>query len=447
MTINPAIFKAYDIRGVFPKHLNEDIAYRIGRAFVTLLDATKVVIGYDMRTSSPALFAALVRGVTEQGASVIDIGLVSSDMFYYATGTTGLPGIVVTASHNPPEYNGFKMVRRMPEFLSGGNGMEQLRDLVIEGRFEKAAQPGSLTRMDIREGFRQKVLSLINPRTLRPMKVVVDASNGMGGVAFDLVNDGLPLEVVKMYFEPDGTFPNHGGDPLLEKNRRELQQRVVSEGADLGFAFDPDADRFFAINSDGSFVPGDYMTALMGKYFMEKHGPGAIVYDTRASWAVRDLVLAAGGEAVEMRVGHAFIKRKMQEVNAVFGGEVTGHYYFRDFFCADSGVIPALILLELLGHYGKSLTELLAPLKEKYFLSGEINSRVQDPDVFLAGIKARYGKEFTIHELDGVSIIGKDWHANIRKSNTEPLVRLNVEGLSPRVMEQRRDEIMALIQG
>ena len=446
MDINPAIFKAYDIRGVCPKDLNEDVAYRIGRAFVSYLNVDQVVVGLDMRISSPMLHASLIHGITEQGADVVDIDMVSSDMFYYACGSTGLSGITVTASHNPPEYNGFKMVKRMPELLSGGKGMEELRDLVFKGCYEDTGKKGSVCKVNIKEGYRQKILSLVNVNKIKPMKVVVDASNGMGGVAFDLTYRDIPLEVVKMHFDPDGTFPNHDGDPLLEENRQELQERVVSESADLGFAFDPDADRFFAIDSQGVFIPGDFMTALLGRYLVEKHGGGTVVYDTRASWAVRDLIEAAGGGTVEMRVGHAFIKPKMQEVNAVFGGEVTGHYYFPDFFYADSGVIPSLILLEMLSIYGKSLTNLVEPLKQKYFLSGEINSLVNNPDNILAMIRDAYNGKHKINELDGISIVDKGWHANIRKSNTEPLVRLNVEGLSHTIMEQKRDELLKIIR-
>jgi phosphomannomutase len=277
--------------------------------------------------------------------------------------------------------------------------------------------------------------------------MVVDAANGTGGIAFNTVYRDVSVEVVRMYFEPDGTFPNHGGDPMKEENRRELQERVVQEGADLGCAFDPDADRFFAIDARGEFVPSDFITAILGKYIIEKNSnSGTIIYDTRSSWAVRDLVRGAGGETVEMRVGHPFIKAKMRETGAHFAGEVSGHYYYNKFYCCDSGVLPSLLLLEMLGTYGKSLREVVAPLRRKYFLSGEINLKVRDADASMDIIKDTFRNNLKHPQVDGLGLEGENWHANIRKSNTEPLLRLNVEGLAKKKMEEKRDLIKGLIE-
>jgi len=447
MDVKESIFKSYDIRGVYPQEVNEEIAYRVGRALVSHVNARAVIVGRDMRLSSPQLHDALVRGITEQGADVFDIGLATTDMFYYACGSTDFPGVTVTASHNPKEYNGFKMVRKLPDLIGGGNGMEEIRDMVIANKFSTPAAKGTVQDKDIRDEYRKKILSLVTTEHITPQKIIVDAANGLGGVVFDLVYRDFPIDVVRMYFEPDGRFPNHGGDPLQAKNRKELEARVITEGASLGFAFDPDADRFFVIDEKGEFVPGDFMTALLGEYLVKKYGGGNVVYDLRASWAVRDLITKAGGSVFENRVGHAHIKPRMQEEDAIFGGEVTGHYYFRDFFFSDSGVLPSLVVISMLCEYGKTMSELLAPLVAHYHISGEINSTVADADEVLRKIKCYYEKDFAVHELDGVSIISDEWHANVRKSNTEPLVRLNVESVGDMaLMEEKRDELLKLIQ-
>jgi phosphomannomutase len=367
-------------------------------------------------------------------------------MFYYACGISGLGGVIVTASHNPPEYNGFKSVKKMPFLLSAGQGMDEVRDLVFEGNHSPSLRKGNTVKIDINSGYGDKIRELVDLKKIKPLKIVVDAANGMGGVAFDIAYKGLPVEIVRMYFEPDGRMPNHGGDPLIEENRFELQERVVKEKADLGFAFDPDADRFFAIDENGQFLPGDFMTAILGKYFVSKKGSGVVVYDTRASWAIRDLVNSVGGEAIEMRVGHAFIKPKMLETKAVFGGEVSGHFYFPDFYYADSGVLSSLFLLELLETEQKSLAELVEPLRNKYYISGEINARVVDTNLVIDRIIRKYEKDCEIMRIDGISLIGKNWHANIRNSNTEPLLRLNLEALDQALMIQKRDELMGIIQ-
>ncbi len=447
MQVNPSIFKAYDIRGIYPTDLDETVAYLIGRAFVTFLGAKEVIVGRDMRTSGPAVFGEVVRGITEQGADVIDIGMVSTDQYYFACAKLGLPGMMVTASHNPKEYNGFKMVRRMPYLLSGQGGIQDLRRLVESEDFPAPAGKGSVRPLDFSADFVAQVLSLFDVAGLAPLKVVADTGNGMVGPILQRIYEKLPVDLVGLYLDPDGTLPNHGLDPLQPENRAELQQRVKDEGAAIGFAFDGDGDRFFAIDDRGDFVSGDFLTALMGTYLLEKYPGSKIIYDVRASWAVRDLIGAAGGTPLMERVGHAFIKQRMADEDAVFAGEVTGHYYFRDFFYADSGILPSLYLLEMLSKRGRRMSELLGELEAKYFISGEINSRVADTQVVLQRLAERYA-DGAQETLDGISVSYPSWHFNVRASNTEPLIRLNLESIASRSeMEQRRDEVLALIRG
>ncbi len=446
MDVNPGIFKAYDIRGIYPTELNEEVAYLIGRAFVTFLQAEQVIVGHDMRTSGPAIFEAVTRGIMEQGADVISIGLVSTDQYYFACAKLSLPGMMVTASHNPKEYNGFKMVRRMPYLLSGDEGIQDLRRLVESGDFPPPLRTGTLQTVDFQQEFIEKVLSLINVSALKPLKVIADTGNGTVGPILQAVFQHLPVELIGMYLDPDGTLPNHGLDPLKPENRAELQQRVKDEGAAIGFAFDGDGDRFFAIDDRGEFISGDFLTAIMGGYLLEKFPASKIIYDVRASWAVADVISALGGTPLMERVGHAFIKRRMAEEDALFAGEVTGHYYFRDFFYADSGIVPALYLLELLSTKAVTMSALLAPLEAKYFISGEINSRVADPLGRIEALAAHYS-DAEIDRLDGISINYPTWHCNVRPSNTEPLLRLNLEARTREEMEAKRDEVLAIILG
>jgi len=446
MQVNPGIFKAYDIRGIYPTDLNEEIAYHIGRAFATFIRPECVVVGRDMRLSGPTLMDAAIRGLTDQGAAVRQIGMVSTDQYYYACATLGLPGMMVTASHNPKAYNGFKMVRRMPYLLSGDAGIQDKRRLVESQAYPAPARKGQVSSREFQDQFLQKVLSIIDVRALRPLKVVADTANGMVGPILKAVAGKLPIELIGLYLNPDGSLPNPGLDPLKPENRAELQARVVSEGADIGFAFDGDGDRFFTIDDRGRFISGDFLTAVMATYLLEKRPGEKIIYDVRASWAVPQSIQAAGGQALMERVGHAFIKRRMADENALFAGEVTGHYYFRDFFSADSGLAPALILLEMLSKRGKRLSELLAPLEEKYFVSGEINSTVGDPQGRMQALSERY-PDAEQYRLDGLSVIYPDWHFNVRASNTEPLLRLNLESIvSPEDMQRRRDEALAIIR-
>jgi phosphomannomutase len=447
MQVNPSIFKAYDIRGIHPTDLNEEVAYLIGRAFVTFLSAETVIVGRDMRVSGPTMFAAVVRGITDQGADVADIGMVSTDQYYFACQELGLPGMMVTASHNPKEYSGFKMVRQMPYLLSGDEGIQDLRRLVESEAFPEPTRKGEVKTYDFKEPFIEKVLSLIDVSLLegKHLRVIADTGNGMVGPILNEIYQRLPISFAGMYLDPDGTLPNHGLDPLQPENRAELQARVKAEGFDIGFLFDGDGDRFFAIDDRGDFISGDFLTAILGEYLLEKYPNSKILYDVRASWAVPDLITAKGGTPLMERVGHAFIKRRMASEDAIFAGEVTGHYYFKDFFYADSGIIPSLYLMELLAKRGVKMSDLLKELEAKYFISGEINSRVADVPSTLAAIAERYS-DATIERMDGVSVSYDTWHFNVRGSNTEPLIRLNLESVaSPEEMAAKRDEVLGII--
>ena len=445
MRVDPSVFKAYDIRGIYPEQLNEETARAIGRAFVTYLNPREVVVGRDMRLSGPAMHASLVAGLTQQGADVIDIGMVSTDQFYYACATLDRPGLMVTASHNLPQYSGFKMVRKMPYLLSGDEGIQDLWRIVEADGSPSSGRTGAVRERDLSEGFTEKVVGLIDPARLAPLKVVADTGNGMVGPVLKRVYERLPVELTGMYLDPDGSLPNHGLDPMKEENRAALQERVIAEWADVGFAFDGDGDRFFAIDDRGRFVPGDFLTALMGTYLLEREKGATIIYDVRCSWAVPELIQTAGGIALIERVGHSFIKPRMFEEGGIFGGELSGHYYFRDFFGADSGIVPSLILLEMLSRKGVKLSQLLEPLEQQYFLSGEINTEVEDPAGRIQAVEESYSNGKVEH-VDGVSVSYEDWHFNVRASNTEPLFRLNLEGRSRQLMEEKTDEVLGVIR-
>jgi len=454
--IDPSIFKAYDVRGIHGEQLDENLAYRIGRAFARVLadmqdsspDRLRLAIGRDMRLTAPAMAERYAQGMRDEGASVLDIGMVGTEMLYWTVGSRDLDGgLMCTASHNPKAYTGAKLVGRAALPLSGDSGIGELRDLVMAGEPGNPVDaPGELTTEDVAEPFRADALAFVDASKVGPMKVVLDGGNGMAGPMVGPILDGLPLEQVQTYWEPDGEFPDHEPNPLLEENRRVIIEKVLAEEADLGIAWDGDADRCFFIDDRGRFVDGDFLTALLAQSILEK-APGAqILYDVRASRAVLDLVEAAGGRADMNRVGHAFFKTRMRQDGSIFGGEVSGHYYFRDFYCADSGTLPALLILELLSKKGQKMSDLLAPLHERYFISGEINSEVDDQEGKMKEIEGRYSDAEIAH-LDGVSVDYEDWHFNVRPSNTEPLLRLNLESLaSPEHMEEKRDEVLALIR-
>ncbi len=447
--LDPKVFKAYDVRGLYETELDEEGAYAIGCAYVEQFEPRTIAVGRDMRLSSPSMAVALIDGAADAGADVLDLGLVGTEMVYFAVGELGLDGgVVVTASHNPKEYTGMKIVRRGALPVGGESGLLEIRDRAMELvlKQHKPSRPrGTVREQDIWPAFVDKVLSFVDVEAMRPLRVVVDAANGMAGVMLPPVLERLPIDAVTCYFEPDGTFPNHEPNPLLPENREFVVRKTREEGADLGVAFDGDADRCFFVDDTGEFVPGDFVTALLARAILEKEGGGRVIYDVRASRAVPEAIEQAGGEALINRVGHAYIKHRMRKDDAVFGGEVSAHYYFRDFSQADSGVVPFLLMLELISKEGRKLSEILAPYRERFFLTGEINTPVPDVALKLQELKERYADGDVSH-LDGISVDYDDWHFNVRPSNTEPLLRLNLEALSEELMEQKRDEVLELIR-
>jgi phosphomannomutase len=448
MTLDPGVFKAYDVRGVYGTEIDEAGAELIGRAFPGVAGATRIVVGHDCRLSSPSIAAAFVKGAREAGADVCELGLAATEMVYFAVAEGGYDGgAAITASHNPPKYTGAKMVLAGAVPLSGDAGIGEVGRRAMNGDLPLADTPGTLTRDDtLTERFIEACLTFVDVSKITGLRVVMDAANGMAGRYLPGVIERLDIDVVPYFLELDGNFPNHEPNPLLEENREFIEAKVVEDKADLGIAWDGDADRCFFIDDAGNFVPGDFLTALLADHILRQHGPSTIVYDLRASWAVRDAVIAAGGTPDEFRVGHAFIKRRMREVDAIFAGEVSGHYYFKDFSFADTGLIPALLILELLATSGKKLSELIAGFRAKYHISGEINSTVADSPAVLQRLRERYA-DGTQTEQDGLSVAYEDWHFNVRSSNTEPLVRLNLESLvSEADMERRRDEVLAIIR-
>jgi phosphomannomutase len=445
--LDPKVFKAYDIRGIYPSELDEEGAYAIGRAYVEHFEPKRIAVGHDMRLSSPAMAAATIRGAVDAGAYVYELGLVGTEMVYFSVGDLDLDGgIAVTASHNPKEYTGMKIVRRGALPVGGESGLLEIRDRALKG-FEEPTASGSVEQADIWPAFVDRVLSFIVVDSIAPLKIVIDAANGMAGVMLPPVLERLSqVETVRFYFEPDGTFPNHEPNPLLPENREFIIARTTAEAADFGVAFDGDADRCFFVDDGGEFVPGDFVTALFAESILEKEPGAKIIYDVRASWAVPDTIKRAGGIPLINRVGHAYIKLRMREEGAVFGGEVSGHYYFRDFYQADSGVIPLLLMLELVSKREKKLSEILRPFNERYFITGELNTPVPDVDLKLRELQERFAPEGVVSHLDGISIESEDWHFNVRPSNTEPLLRLNLEARSKQKMEQKRDEVLEVIR-
>ena len=450
MTINRSIFKAYDVRGLYPSEINEDAARLIGRGFVAYLGARRIAVSRDMRLSSPSVAAAFIDGATHQGADVVDYGMMGTDMLYFAVARDGHDGgVQITASHNPKEYNGIKMVRKEAFPLSGDAGIGDIRDMIsAENLPAPVGRRGTVSTANVVDDYVKKVLSFIDVSKIKPFNVVLDAGNGIAGMVAPLLFAHLPCKTTRLCFEVDGTFPNHEANPLIEENRRDIVERVIKDKADIGIAWDGDADRCFFIDGSGEFIAGDFITALLAESFLLKHPSAKIVYDVRASYAVKDTVAKYGGTALMNRVGHAFFKQRMREEGALFGGEVTGHYYFRDYYFADNGFIPALLILELMSIKGQTLRELLAPLREKYFISGEINTKLKDMSLIPAKLdllSSRYtdGKVYT---LDGVSAEYDDWHFNVRASNTEPMLRLNLEATTQDLMEKKRDEVLGFIR-
>jgi phosphomannomutase len=446
--LDPKVFKAYDIRGIYPDELDEDGARAIGRGYVEEFEPRAIAVGRDMRLSSPSMAAAAMEGAAEAGADVVDVGMVGTEMLYFAVGELELEGgIMVTASHNPKEYTGMKIVRRGALPVGGDSGLLDIRTRAISGARQETGPKGTIRQEDIWPRWVDAVVAFIDVDAVKPLRVVIDAANGMGGVMLPPVLERLPIHAVPYFFEPDGTFPNHEPNPLLPENREFIIAKVTEEGADLGVAFDGDADRCFFVDDTGEFVPGDFVTALLAESIVEKDPGARILYDVRASWAVPETIERAGGVPLVNRVGHAFFKHRMREEGAVFGGEVSGHYYFREFSQADSGVIPFLLMLELISKRGQKLSEILRPYNDHYFITGELNTPVDDVALKLQELKERFGPEGTVSHLDGLSVDSKDWHMNVRPSNTEPLLRLNLEALSPELMERKRDEVLEVIRG
>jgi phosphomannomutase len=454
VTVPAGVFKAYDIRGIYGQDLDGDAAEAIGRAFVRVLsdlngtpvDELRIGLGRDMRLSAPEMAGRYRDGIVSEGAHVLDVGMVGTEMLYFLVGSRDLDGgLMCTASHNPAAYTGAKLVERGAIALSGDRGIQDIRRL-LEAGLGDAPGGGSCEEVDIAQEFRAAALKFIDPAAVKPMRVVVDGGNGMAGPMVGPLLERLSMDLVRTYFEPDGTFPDHEPNPLLEENRRFIVEKVVSEGAHLGIAWDGDADRCFFIDDGGEFVAGDFLTALLAESILRKQPGATILYDVRASRAVPDTVRRAGGTPLINRVGHAFFKTRMRDEGGVFGGEVSGHYYFHDFYNADSGTIPALLILELLSVQGRTMSQLLEPYRSKYFISGEINTEVEDPQGKMRALEERYS-DGEIGHLDGVSVDYPEWHFNVRPSNTEPLLRLNLESLVSREdMERKRDEVLGVIR-
>ncbi|HEY1565090.1 MAG TPA: phosphomannomutase/phosphoglucomutase [Gaiellaceae bacterium] len=449
--LDPKVFKAYDVRGLYPGELDEAGAEAIGRAYVEQFEPRRIAVGRDMRLSSAGMQEALMRGAAAAGADVLDLGLVGTEMVYFAVGSLGLEGgAVVTASHNPKQYTGMKLVRRGALPVGGESGLLDVRDRALAAadtsRYQIRSQvrPGQVEPHDIWAAYVERVLSFVDVDAIKPLKVVIDAANGMAGTMLPPVLERLPVETVRCYFEPDGTFPNHEPNPLLPENREFIVRKTLEEGAELGVAFDGDADRCFFVDDTGEFVPGDFVTALFAESLLEKEPSAKIIYDVRASRAVPETIERDGGVPLVNRVGHAFIKARMRKDDAAFAGEVSGHYYFRDFTQADSGVVPFLLMLELISKRGR-LSEILAPLRSRYFITGELNTPVPDVALKLQELKERYA-DGRISHLDGISVDFDDWHFNVRPSNTEPLLRLNLEATSQQLMEEKRDEVLGVIR-
>ncbi len=446
MTIDPSVFKAYDVRGVYPGEIDEEGAEAVGAAFIAVTGAKRIAVGHDVRLSSPSMAAAFTQGALSAGADVTELGLCATEMLYFAVAEGGYDaGACITASHNPPQYTGAKMVTAGAVPLSGDAGIGEVGRIAQAGP-PRAASPGARSTDDGLLGrFVDRCMEFIDPSVVHGLRVVFDAANGMSGLYLPPVIERLDIDAVPFFLDPDGRFPNHEPNPLLPENREFIMAKVREEKADLGIAFDGDADRCFFIDDTGEFVPGDFLTALLARHLLGRTGPATVVYDLRASWAVRDAVEAAGGTADMHRVGHAFIKRRMREVDAVFAGEVSGHYYFKDFSFADTGLVPALLVLEMVAQTGRKLSEMIAEFRERYHISGEINSTVEDAPAAIQRIRERYadGRQ---SEIDGLSVEYDDWHFNVRSSNTEPLLRLNLESLvSEADMERRRDEVLEVI--
>jgi len=448
MTDSLDCFKAYDVRGRIPDQLNEDVAYRIGRAYAEVIQPGTVVVGHDIRLTSESIKQALTDGLRTQGVSVQDIGLCGTEEIYFATSHLGVGGgIVVTASHNPKDYNGMKFVREGSRPISGDSGLADIRALAEQNAFEPAPSRGGYQTVDTRAAYVQHLLSYVDFSALAPLKIVCTAGNGGAGAVIDALESHLPFTFIKVHHEPDGEFPNGVPNPLLVENRAVTAERVVAEGADLGIAWDGDFDRCFFFDSAGHFIEGYYIVGLLAEAFLSRLGPQKIVHDPRLTWNTQDIAHAGGGEPVLSKTGHAFIKERMREVDAVYGGEMSAHHYFRDFAYCDSGMIPWLLIAGLMSQTEQPLSALVAARESAFPCSGEINRQVADPAALLSAVESRYGEQASsIEKLDGLGMEFADWRFNLRMSNTEPVVRLNVEARGDQaLMEAKTEELLSLI--
>jgi len=445
--INPSIFKAYDIRGIYPDDLNEEIAYRVGRALVIFTGAKTVVVGRDMRLSSVPLVREVIQGITDQGADVVDIGVVSTPMFNFTVAEYDdyEAGVMITASHNPKEYNGFKLCYGDALPIGEKTGMAEIKKIVTKGDFKKARK-GTVMKKEILKDYVKKVLELIDLEEIKPIKVVIDAGNSVGAIPLPEIFKNLPCKLIPLYFELDGTFPHHEANPLKEETLKDLKKKVFEERADLGVAFDGDADRVGFIDEKGAVVRGDLITALVARELLKENQGELILYDVRSSQVIREEVEAAGGRAKMCRVGHALIKKQMRDEKALFAGEFSSHFYYRKFYNVESGDLTMLKILEIISQARKPFSEIVAPLL-RYFHSGEINFEVKDKERKMKEIEEKYsGMAKEISHLDGIRLDFDDWWFNVRPSNTEPLLRLNLEAKTRELMEKKRGELIKLIK-
>jgi len=443
--INPDIFKAYDIRGTYPDQMNEEVAQAVGAAAIQHFGVSRIAVGRDMRLSSPALFEAFKDGVTGQGAEVIDLGMISSDELYFAVGKFDYPaGAMITASHNPAQYNGFKFCLAGAVPVSSETGLDDIKKIVLSNPPAPKPERGWVDHRDVLEDFAVEVRTFIDPAKLRPLKLAVDAGNGMAGITVPAAFQGLPITIEPLYFEPDGHFPHHPASPIEPENMVDVQKLVRDTGADIGAAFDGDADRVFVVDEKGDLVDGSSVTQLVARSLLKKTPGSTILYNVNVSTCVPEMVARMGGKAIRTRVGHSFIKAQMRENNAIFGGEHSGHFYFRDFWFADSGLIALMSVLEVVSEEGKPVSQIIRELCPRV-RSGEINSHVSDVQAKENELKERY-KDGKLDTLDGITITYPTWWFNVRPSNTEPLLRLNVEADNRQLMEQKRDELLGVIR-
>ncbi len=439
------IFKSYDIRGQYPSEINEDIAYKIGLAYGNFIGKGPIAVGQDGRISGPTLAKALMKGIAESGLDIWDIGLISTDMIYFATGYYKVGGgVMVTASHKPAKDNGFKFCREKAIPLSGKVGLDKIKEMILSGKLQLAKKPGKIIRKDIYDDYFKKILSLVDIKKIKPLKVVVDSGNGAEGYILEKFQKYLPIKIIPLYFEVDGTFPNHIPDPLIEENQKDCQAKVIKEKADLGMLFDGDGDRVYLIDEKGEWVTGSLITALVAIKMLKKYPGSKILYNAVCSKIVPETIKAMGGKASMTKVGHSLIKQQMRDEDGLFAGEHSGHYFFKDFYYADTGLVAAMVILELISEKNQPLSEIAKPLK-KYYNSGEINSDVEDKEGKMKQVATIY-KNGRQTWLDGLTVEYKDWWFNLRPSNTDPLIRLNVEAKTKELMEQKRDELLKIIR-